>query len=331
MGRGELPPTPRQGSPPAGPNAPVMKLTTHPVPRVPPMSLEAFHEQWLRPRRPVIIEGALDDWPARHNLSLQGFRECWGDREARLNNSIPGAATMRFADYIDAIVAGKAAGLYLDATPVAWLDGLSDTLRVPPWIPSDRTLQTLVWVGPAGTVLPFHKDNQSPLDGNHNLFAQFVGRKRFLLVSPSDEPFMYPLPLEPGRYAKSAVDLRDLGKSPDFVKATVLEALLGPGDLLFNPAHWWHHVESLDPSISVSFWWRASRLIETLRTLRAKIQLGMAEAWLARHRESIHLDDVHELGGPDTLQAMWSTLTPQARQMCDALLDAQVLALVASP
>lgn len=307
-----------------------MKLTTHPVPRVPPMSLEAFHEQWLRPRRPVIIEGALDDWPARQHLSLQWFRERWGEREARLNNSIPGAAAMRFADYIDAIVAGTAAGRYLDATPVSWLDGLGETLRMPPWIPADRTLQTLVWVGPAGTVLPFHKDNQTPLDGNHNLFAQFVGRKRFLLVAPSDEGFMYPLPLTPGQYAKSAVDLRALEQFPAFTNATVQEALLGPGDLLFNPAHWWHHVESLDASISVSFWWRASRLIETLRTLRTKIQMGTAEAWLARHRQTITSDDVYELGGPDKLQALWATLSPQARQMCDSLLDAPVAAMVAA-
>ena len=37
--------------------------------------------------------------------------------------------------------------------------------------------------------------------------------------------------------------------------ATLLSAVVGPGEVLFIPKGWWHHVRSLTPSISLSFWW----------------------------------------------------------------------------
>jgi lysine-specific demethylase 8 len=35
----------------------------------------------------------------------------------------------------------------------------------------------------------------------------------------------------------------------------MLETVLHPGDMAFIPKGWWHEVEALTPSFSVSFWW----------------------------------------------------------------------------
>ena len=76
-----------------------------------------------------------------------------------------------------------------------------------------------VWIGPAGTVTPFHTDEHA------NINVQVVGRKRWVVrVSDSDRP-----PLE-------------------------LQADVGPGDGIFLPKGMSHHVTSLDASVSVSFW-----------------------------------------------------------------------------
>jgi hypothetical protein len=37
--------------------------------------------------------------------------------------------------------------------------------------------------------------------------------------------------------------------------APFVEVVLEPGEVLFMPAFWWHHVMALDPAISMNYWW----------------------------------------------------------------------------
>ena len=54
------------------------------------------------------------------------------------------------------------------------------------------------------------------------------------------------------RLAKRAEHLE---RYPRFVDAFYQECILEPGDCLFIPKGWWHYVQSLSVSASVSFWW----------------------------------------------------------------------------
>ena len=42
---------------------------------------------------------------------------------------------------------------------------------------------------------------------------------------------------------------------PAFESAEYVETVLGPGECLYIPVGWWHYVQSLSVSISLSFWW----------------------------------------------------------------------------
>jgi hypothetical protein len=115
-----------------------------------------------------------------------------------------------------------------------------------------------VWIGNRTRVAAHH-------DLPDNLACVAVGHRRFTLFPPSELANLYvgPLDFTPAGQAISLVDFAkpDFARFPKFAqalqKAQVAE--LGPGDALFIPSMWWHHIESLDPfNVLVNYWWRQS-------------------------------------------------------------------------
>mmetsp|Transcript_8415 Transcript_8415/g.15881 ORF Transcript_8415/g.15881 Transcript_8415/m.15881 type:complete len:302 (+) Transcript_8415:98-1003(+) len=127
-----------------------------------------------------------------------------------------------------------------------------------------RIYSTMFWFGPRGCVSPLHYD---PLD---NLLMQFVGRKNVVLFPPmrlkdtppvvdDDDVDWHYAGHDGQQYNTSPVDIinPDIEKYPLFKKAPMaIECQIEPGDILYIPSKWWHHVTSLDTTISVNVWWR---------------------------------------------------------------------------
>lgn len=112
-----------------------------------------------------------------------------------------------------------------------------------------------IWIGNR-TIASCH------YDAPNNIACCVVGRRRFTLFPPSQIGNLYPGPLDPtpGGQAVSVVDFAN----PDFVRhpcfrdalAAAQSALLAPGDAIFIPSMWWHHVEGLDAfNVLVNYWW----------------------------------------------------------------------------
>ncbi|BCD99903.1 cupin-like domain-containing protein [Marinagarivorans cellulosilyticus] len=112
-----------------------------------------------------------------------------------------------------------------------------------------------IWLG-SSTVASCHYD---ALD---NIACCVAGKRRFTLFPPDQIDNLYPGPLEPtpGGQVVSLVDFDnpDFEQFPKFRDAinTAQVAELEPGDALFLPSMWWHHVQSLAPfNVLVNYWW----------------------------------------------------------------------------
>ena len=98
-------------------------------------------------------------------------------------------------------------------------------------------------------------------DRDHNLACVLAGRRRFVLFPPEQVANLYIGPID-NPPPLSIVDLEapDLERFPRFAEAlkTAQVAELQPGDAIFMPKHWWHHVTSHDPyNAMVNYWWGA--------------------------------------------------------------------------
>jgi len=126
----------------------------------------------------------------------------------------------------------------------------------------DATVEPRIWVGNAITV-PAH------FDDSDNIACVVAGRRRFTLFPPEQIGNLYigPLDFAPTGAPMSLVDFArpDDARFPKFraAQAHALTAELDPGDALYIPALWWHHVQSLAPcNVLVNYWWGGSASVD---------------------------------------------------------------------
>lgn len=118
-----------------------------------------------------------------------------------------------------------------------------------------RAVQQRIWIGNRVAIATHH-------DMYSNIAVVVAGRRRFTLFPPDQVANLYIGPFEftPAGTPASMVDPEapDLDRFPRAAEAMkhALTAELLPGDAIYIPHMWWHHVRSLDSlSILVNYWW----------------------------------------------------------------------------
>jgi mannose-6-phosphate isomerase-like protein (cupin superfamily) len=119
----------------------------------------------------------------------------------------------------------------------------------------DTAVEPRIWIGNR-VVTATHHDMFS------NIAVVVAGRRRFTLFPPDQVANLYVGPFEftPAGTPASLVDPEapNLERFPRAAEAMrhAQAAELAPGDAIYVPHMWWHHVRSLDQlSILVNYWW----------------------------------------------------------------------------
>ncbi len=127
----------------------------------------------------------------------------------------------------------------------------------------DASIVPRIWLGTAITT-PTH------LDEWNNIGCVVSGRRRFTLFPPEQIGNLYigPIDFAPTGAPMSLVPLHqpDFARFPRFRRAlaVAVSAELEPGDGIFIPPLWWHHVESLERfNVLVNYWWNSDPGVET--------------------------------------------------------------------
>lgn len=142
----------------------------------------------------------------------------------------------------------------MQSAPLGGFPELLPQLPDPPYLTTGPEGYRQLWIGSGGHVVNLH------FDPTHNLVAMLAGRKRFTLIPPDSMGSMYPAPLDCrlGDAIGSQVTLLqpDFNRHPrarqELAKAIVAE--IGPGEMLYVPPMWWHHVESFGLNVMTNKW-----------------------------------------------------------------------------
>ena len=223
------------------------------------ITAEDFLHGYIKQNRPLVMTRMMDMWPAKDKWTFEFFSQLSLEGEVHLED---GNIMQEDTRYHKASFREFLARL-LDApdTDAGTRQPYLSVFKIFsafPQLEGDVDFSILNrykmkhtvsgWIGPAGTVTGYH------IDWGDNILAQLSGRKRLLLVAPSQTRYMYKSRKFDQGTTLSQVDADrpDLDRFPLYAKATPIEVILHPGQMLFIPRGWWHQVRSLDKSISVS-------------------------------------------------------------------------------
>lgn len=235
------------------------------IPRRHRLSGEAFLQQHYATGRPVILTGCMEDWPAVSRWTPEYLKQTLGDvkiqyqgerdRNKRYEMQVDAhRREIAFSDYMDLIAQpGVGNQAYITANNSAHnaraLAPLHADLGFPGEFlePAADVKNGMMWIGPAGTVTSLHHDLTD------NLVAQVVGRKRFRLFAAADVGKLY----NHHHVFSEIVDLDDpdldMARLPLMKEANVHDITLLPGEMLFIPIGWWHQVNALDFSVTITY------------------------------------------------------------------------------
>lgn len=233
------------------------------IPRKTGISADEFLDVHYAANRPVVLAGEMAGWPALERWTPDYLRQLIGsaevevqtrraadpDFERRMDAHSERLPFKTFIDQISRPGAGNDAYLTAynsarNAAALACLDqdlGFIDKLLVR----DGAQPHGMPWIGPDGSFTPLHHDL------TNNLLLQIQGRKRLLLVAPSETPRLYN-----DHHVYSRIrDLAEPGlvdRFPAVEGLNVHQVILGPGDALFIPLGWWHQVTALDFSVTLT-------------------------------------------------------------------------------
>lgn len=258
-----------------------------------PLSPLQFYRDWIGPNKPCIIRNAFSDWPALSKWNPTYLREKVGSKVISVAVTpngfadavngdrfvMPEERQMTFSSLLD-IIEGKvkSSGVFYVQKQCSNLteelpELTGDVQTHIPWMSEALGKQpdaVNFWLGEESAVTSMHKDHYE------NLYCVISGQKEFILLPPTDRPFIPYALYQPATYRQKEdgnfeiVDEEDSTNvpwipldplNPDYERypsyrlAKPLQCTVKAGEMLYLPSLWFHHVRHSHGCIAVNFWY----------------------------------------------------------------------------
>lgn len=229
-----------------------MKL--EPVQKISKIIKTDFKREFLEPAVPVVMKEEASHWPAMGKWNKEFFQQKYGDNLIRVvddfgkpgKNYMSSVKEMRLGDYLEILSQGKTHLRLFLYNIVKACPELKDDVVLPTFLKGFSKRFMFMFFGAEGSVTQLHYD----IDNSHVFHTNFSGKKRWYLFPKEEGKFLYAHPFTVRSYVDPVNP--DFEKFPMLKKAKGYYVELEPGETLFIPAGYWHHVVYDSPSYALS-------------------------------------------------------------------------------
>ncbi|PID68531.1 MAG: cupin [Flavobacteriales bacterium] len=234
-----------------------MSINLQPVTVVNDITKAQFLKDFYKPQQPVVIKNLTNSWPAYTKWNFDYISKIAGDLTVPLYDDRPVShkdkfneahANMLMRDYISLLQKG----------PTNYRIFLWNLLKKVPELQEDysypdiglRLLKKMpmLFFGGENAFTFMHYD----IDLANILHFHFQGKKKCILFSPDQTPFLYKIPYSLITREDIDFDNPDIEKWPALASAKGMVAYLEHGDTLYMPEGWWHYMKYVTPGFSMS-------------------------------------------------------------------------------
>jgi hypothetical protein len=211
------------------------------------ISSEEFLSKYKNTQTPVIMKNITKEWPAKEKWSLEYFESLGGDNEVKLYDSKPSTdyklqhaaeTTMPLRKYFEILKRGENDLRIFFFDMLREIPSLKNDFSFPKiglhWF---KKLPVMFIAGNRAKV-QMHFD----IDYADIFLCHFGGKKKVILFSPDQTPYMYHVPFSFSAYHDVDFENPDYEKYPALKFLKGEEAILEHGDVLYIPPGWWHYI-----------------------------------------------------------------------------------------
>jgi len=227
------------------------------IPRVSHITKEEFIKDYFRPQKPVVLERAIEDWPAFNKWNLDYIKKVAGDKTVPLYDDRPVQhkdgfnephAKMKMADYID----------LLKKKPTKYRIFLWNILKEVPDLQKDyffpdfglKLLKGLpmLFFGGKDSYTFMHYD----IDLANIFHFHFDGEKEVVLFPQTETKNLYKVPHSLITHESIDFSNPDYERWPALKQANGYKTTLSHGEVLYMPEGYWHYMKYHTPGFSMS-------------------------------------------------------------------------------
>ena len=244
------------------------QLKLSPVDKVATIDREEFNKNYFIPLRPLVIKDLAKSWPALKKWTPDFFREQHGDQQVKVYDEgfvAPGksymsnAKTISLKEYINAVITTSQDLRLFLYNIKAEVPKLVDDIIFPSLVDGLSKRFVFMFFGCKESVTQMHFD----IDMSHVFHTAIFGKKTITLFPFEQGKNLHRYPLT----CRSYVDVHkpDFEQYPGLKSAQGYRVVLDPGETLYIPSGYWHHLVYDEATCAIS-------LRCPSQTLRGKLQ-----------------------------------------------------------